>query len=236
MRYFGRKPEVWMKPGDSPVSEADLAVNRLLRHELLAARPDYGWLSEEDVEQARREGGRPAFIVDPIDGTRAFIEGSTVWCVSVAVVLDGRPVAGVLSCPARNEFFQASRHGGARRNGEPILVAGTRQTLQVAGPKYLIDRVPQELRQRFHTLPYIPSLAYRIAMVADGRLDATFVRPNAHDWDLAAADLILQEAGGAILDQQGNTLRYCGEDHRHGEMVVGSGELLRRLGESLLAA
>lgn len=236
MTYFRADPEVWMKQGNSPVSEADLAVNRLLRAELTAARPDYGWLSEEDIERSYRPRSSPTFVVDPIDGTRAFIEGKSTWCVSIAVVEEGRPVAGVLNCPAMNEVYLAVREGGAELNRRPVAVAEAGHSLHVAGPKYLLDRVPEELRRRIRTAVHIPSLAYRIAMVADGRLDATFVRPNAHDWDLAAADLIIEEAGGAILNEQGRQLQYCGQDHRHGEMVVGSGKLLDSLYDSIRAA
>src|SRR5690606_19661062 len=152
------------------------------------------------------------------------------------IVHAGRPMAGVLHCPAREEVFLALRGGGATRNGERIAVGKPGGILNIAGPKYMLDRVPHELRRRLQPADYVPSLAYRIAMVADGRLDATFVRPNAHDWDLAAADLIVEEAGGAILDHQGSMLRYCGQDHRHGEMVVGSGELIRLRGECLRAS
>lgn len=236
MGFFRANPQVWLKPGDSPVSEADLAVDRFLRSELLAARPDYGWLSEEDVERSYRPGRVPTFVVDPIDGTRAFIAGKPTWCVSIAVVVAGRPLAGVLNCPARNEVYSALRHGGATLNDRPIRVNQAGDLLEIAGPKFLLDRVPADLRRRFRTSPYIPSLAYRIAMVASGALDATFVKANAHDWDLAAADLIVEEAGGAILDPKGRSLLYCGHDHRHGEMVAGSGELLRTLCESMWTA
>ena len=100
MRYFGNNPQVWMKGGTSPVSEADHAADAYLRDTLLSARPDYGWLSEETADNPVRLSARRTFVVDPIDGTRGFLEGLRSWCVSVAVVEDGRTLAGVLECPA----------------------------------------------------------------------------------------------------------------------------------------
>jgi myo-inositol-1(or 4)-monophosphatase len=228
MRYYRRDPDVWTKVGDSPVSEADIAVDTFLREALMRARPDYGWLSEETLD-ARSEGvsGR-AFVVDPIDGTRAFIEGRKTWCVSVAIVEDGRPIAGVLDCPARQERFWEVQGRGAWKNGEALQVRPPRGPARVTGPKELIDRLAMPPGQ-LDRAPYVPSLAYRIAMVASGRLDASFVKPNSHDWDLAAADLILHEAGGSLLTRWGHPPRYLAVDPRHGTLAAGSGELLKRL-------
>ena len=99
--YFRQNPEVWLKGGSSPVSEADYAVDRYLKETLLAARPDYGWLSEETADHPARLASRRTFVVDPIDGTRGFLEGGSRWCVSVAVVEAGRSVAGVIEAPVR---------------------------------------------------------------------------------------------------------------------------------------
>lgn len=226
MSYFRRDPQVWMKPGDSPVSEADLAVDRHLRTVLLGARPDYGWVSEEAAASPAASADHPVFVVDPIDGTRAFIDGGPTWCISIAVVVGGRPLAGLLQCPVKGETYAATRGGGATCNASPIRVATPGQSLHLAGPGAMIDALPLELRAPARRHPYIPSLAYRIAMVASGALDATYVKPHSRDWDLAAADLILEEAGGAILDAAGQRLRYRVPERPHGPLVAGSGELL----------
>ncbi|RWM86433.1 MAG: 3'(2'),5'-bisphosphate nucleotidase CysQ [Mesorhizobium sp.] len=226
MRYFGNNPQVWMKGGTSPVSEADHAADAYLRQTLLAARPDYGWLSEETADDPARLAARRTFVVDPIDGTRGFLEGLRSWCVSVAVVEDGRTLAGVLECPATEETYWALPGEGAFLNGRRIAVRRPAAMVEIGGPKPLIALMPAEWQGRLSRVPYIPSLAYRLAMVANGRLDATFVKPNAHDWDIAAADLILREAGGALLDQKGRAPRYAGEVIHHGALVAGSGELL----------
>lgn len=229
MRYFRRDPEVWWKEGNSPVSKADLEVDRFLRRVLTEARPDYGWLSEETVDDKQRMSAARTFVVDPIDGTRAFIEERKAWCVSVAVVEGGRAIAGVLECPASGESFSAVQGAGARRNAEAIAVRKPGRELVLAGPKPMIRALPAHVYARVAPHPYVHSLACRLAMVADGRLDATFVRPDSHDWDVAAADVILAEAGGRILDGAGGRPHYAGPDPRLGPLAAGSGRLLETM-------
>jgi len=226
MRYFGQNPEVWMKSGQSPVSEADYAVDAFLRETLTAARPHYGWLSEETADSAARLSAERTFVVDPIDGTRGFLEGSTSWCVSLAVVEAGCPIAGVLDCPALGAVFSALPGEGAHRNGGRIHVREQGPQFEVGGPKPFFDELPEDWRQRVHRFQHVPSLAYRLALIAEGSIDGTFVKPNAHDWDIAAADLILREAGGRLLDASGKAPSYGGTVTSHGALVAGSGELL----------
>lgn len=231
MRHFRNDPDVWMKNGVSPVSAADIAVDTFLRETLSLARPGYGWLSEETVDNPDRLSARRTFVVDPIDGTRAFIEGKRTWCVSIAVVEDGLPLAGVLDCPAKEEIYEAEAHGPALLNGKAIAVAaGGAGDLRVAGPKPMLRQAPAWMRAG-PDIPYIPSLAYRIAMVASGALDATFVKPNSHDWDLAAADLILRRAGGGLIERDGTPPFYAGADPRHGALAAGSGRLLTEMAD-----
>lgn len=235
LRYYKQSPEVWLKGGTSPVSEADYAADRFLHETLLAARPDYGWLSEERADDAARLAARRTFVVDPIDGTRGFLEGRRDWCVSVAIVEQGRSIAGVLECPARNETFSAVLRGGAFKNGKRLTIGEPRPAAVIGGPATMIDALPQETRRHLKRADYVPSLAYRLAMVADGTLDASFVKPNSHDWDLAAADLILREAGGALLDEHGAVPTYGGAEIRHGALVGGSGELLAVMARTIRA-
>jgi len=150
MRYFGKNPQVWMKGGTSPVSEADHAADAYLRQTLLAARPDYGWLSEETADDKTRLSARRTFVVDPIDGTRGFLEGLRSWCVSVAVVENGRTLTGVLECPAKDETYWALPGHGAFRNGKPIAVRRAAETVEIGGLKQLIDLMPAEWQSRVH--------------------------------------------------------------------------------------
>ncbi|WP_292327919.1 3'(2'),5'-bisphosphate nucleotidase CysQ, partial [Mesorhizobium sp.] len=131
MRYFGQNPQVWMKGGTSPVSEADHAADAYLRETLLKARPNYGWLSEETADDHARLSARRTFVVDPIDGTRGFLDGLHSWCVSVAVVEDGRSLAGVLECPAKRETYWALPGEGAFLNGKRIQVRQLGDTVEI---------------------------------------------------------------------------------------------------------
>jgi myo-inositol-1(or 4)-monophosphatase len=201
MGYFRKNPKVWTKPGDSPVSEGDYAVDAYLKDTLLAARPDYGWLSEETADDPARLDCERVFIVDPIDGTRAYVSGQDIWCVSIAVVENGRAVAGVLVCPVLEEVFLAAKGGGATLNGEVLKVSGRENAKPVAGPKAMrdaMDRLGGSVLPQWPS--HIPSLAYRLAMVAKGDLRAAYARPHSHDWDIAAADIILSEAGCKLCD------------------------------------
>src|SRR6185436_16063114 len=133
----------WTKGASSPVSEADIAVNDLLESRLRSATPDYGWLSEESVDDEARLSRRLSWIVDPIDGTRGYLAGREDWCVSVALVEDASPVLAAVFVPVSDEFFFAVRGQGATRNAQPIRVAGgtALDFARVAGPKPLVQRL-----------------------------------------------------------------------------------------------
>lgn len=231
MRYFGQSPEVWFKEGQSPVSEADFAVDTYLKQVLLEARPDYGWISEETTDDRADAVRRRSFVIDPIDGTRGFINGQSQWCVSVAIVEDGKPIAGVLQCPVLNEVIEAGKGFGASQNGLPIQthLPPPGEKISMASAKRMVDVLPEGWRDRVIVHPYVPSLAYRIAMVARGDIAGTFIRPNSHDWDLAAADLILSESGGALLNHDALPLNYGGPTLQHGALVASSGNLLQEM-------
>lgn len=205
LRYWKSELRVAHKDGGSPVSEADYAVDAFLKDTLTAARPGYGWLSEETEDDAARLTRERVFIVDPIDGTRAFLDGQKTWALSLAVVENGRPVAAVVHLPARGCIYTAASGRGAHRNGEPIR-AGARDTADgatVLAPKASLDpqwwaRRPPALARHFR-----PSLAYRFCLVAEGRFDAMLTLKDAWEWDIAAGILIAAEAGAAVTDRTG---------------------------------
>lgn len=236
MTFFRRACRSWSKEGGSPVTEADMAVDRLLRRVLLAARPDYGWLSEETADDPARRDCRNVFVVDPIDGTRGFIDGDRRWCVSLAVVRDGRPVAAALYAPALERLFTATAGGGAETAGRRLRVSPRTDSRNAAvgGPKGWLKSAPLG-RLGVAGAPYLPSLAYRFTLVAEGTFDAAFARPRAHDWDLAAADLLVHEAGGRLTGLDGERPRYNRETLRHGVLVAGNPhihpELVAAVGE-----
>lgn len=223
MRHFrGGDLDIRLKDGESPVTRVDYAIDDMLRDGLSAARPTYGWLSEEtpDTQVERRLSAPRTFIVDPLDGTRAFIKGLEIWCVSIGLVEDGRPVAGVLACPALGETITATRGGGAFCNGEAIRVATPRNEPLVGGPRPLIDRLNAAGNLVAHRHTHVPSLAYRLTMVARSAMDATFVKPSAADWDIAAAGLILEEAGAAFTDARGRAVMMNRADPLKGTLIA----------------
>lgn len=237
MRYFRSglptSARIWSKAGGSPVTEADVAVDTFLKVRLSQTLPEAGWLSEETADDHRRIDRRLVWIVDPIDGTRAYLSGSHDWSVAIALLEDGLPVLGIVLAPAHGSIYEAERGAGARRNGEPISVsaAASLAGISIAGPVPFIDRL-QRTVPSLRRPPRIPSLALRIARVAEGSVDAGLVSSDARDWDIAAADLILVEAGGLLTGLDGTPPRYNALDPCHGELVAAP----RRLHAELVAA
>jgi myo-inositol-1(or 4)-monophosphatase len=210
LRYWRRSPEVWTKGDDSPVTEADLAVNRMLQVELLAARPGYGWLSEETPDDGSRLSCARVFVVDPIDGTRAFVAGEAAFSHALAVVENGVPVAGVVHLPAQGATYAAVADGAATCNGQAIACspaaspedASALMSSAALAAEHWPGGVPG-LRRHFRA-----SLAWRFCLVADGSFDALLsVRP-AWEWDIAAGALIAGRAGAVASDAAGRPLAF----------------------------
>ena len=210
MSYFGRGLTGNKKADDTPVSEADLAVDRLLCEQLVGARPDYGWLSEETADRPDRLKKRRVWIVDPIDGTRAFLAGLTDWTVSVALVEDGEPVLGAILNPAKSDLFAARRGKGAELNGRPISVTKKDQVENsriIASKGYFKRKIWHSPWPPVSTF-WVNSAAYRMALIAAGKADATVSLSGKSEWDLAAAVLLVQEAGGKVSDANGASLHF----------------------------
>jgi myo-inositol-1(or 4)-monophosphatase len=212
----------WTKgDDDSPVSEGDIAVNDLLRTRLTRLAPEAGWLSEETEDSLPGRAMRLAWIVDPIDGTRAYIAGRADWTISVALVEDGRPLLAALYAPVTDEMFLALRGAGATLNGASMTASrgDTLARARLAGPKRYLDKLsgltPDILAQ-----PKVHSLALRLTRVAHGEFDAAFASPGSHDWDLAAADLLVHEAGGAMTTLAGEALTYNRPEPVHDTLVA----------------
>ncbi len=188
----------WNKANYSPVSEADIAVNEFLQERLRDPSGQIGWLSEETEDDPERMRARRLWIIDPIDGTRAYIAGLPDWSVATALVEDGRPILAVLFAPVEDEMFVAAAGRGATLNDVPIRTTdGGLDGACVAAPAGYQKRL-KTLEPGLVAHPKIHSLALRFARVAQGAVDAAFASGNAHDWDLAAADLLVHEAGGAL--------------------------------------
>jgi len=237
----------WTKgPTSSPVCEADIAVDNLLRQQLTAeklagADGAIAWLSEESTDDPARLAAHFVWIVDPIDGTRAYIEGHADWAVSAALIAHGRPLTACLYAPATQEFFAATAGAGATLNGAPIAAsqgAGL-ERMRIAGPKNLLERLAA-IAPPFTAMPRVRSLALRLARVAQGTLDAAIAGGNSHDWDLAAADLLVHQAGGALTPFGGGTVTYNRPVPQHGMLVAAGRDrhatLVELLGDERLAS
>lgn len=213
---------IWAKAGGSPVTSADVTVDTFLKIRLSELLPEAGWLSEETVDDPARLTRRYVWVVDPIDGTRAYLSGDPDWAVCVSLLSLGEPVLGLVYAPAHGKTYSATIGAGAKLNDMPIAapVTANLENARVAGPKPM-----QEALHRFAPvmqMPKVPSLALRIARIAEGTLDAALVSPDSRDWDIAASDLILREAGGRLATLEGETPRYNRAAPVHG-VLYGSG-------------
>lgn len=210
LQFWKAAPKVWEKPGQGPVSEADIAVNDLLQARLRTARPDYGWLSEESPDTADRLSCEHVFILDPIDGTRTFIAGETHFSISVAIAHRGRVTAAAVLLPALGRLYSAEAEGQAFMNGSAISVS-TRPGL--ADANLLMSKsamaadhwreLPPGLTRSFRS-----SIAYRLCLVAEGAFDGMISLRDTWEWDIAGGSLIAERAGAVISDKNGRALRF----------------------------
>ena len=208
-------------PGD-PVTEADLAVDEAVKKRLLGARPGYGWLSEESSGGADRLKAPRTWVIDPIDGTKGFVEGNHEWVVSVALVEDGRPVAAVIANPNTGQFVDAVKGGGTRLSGEPVHVT---RVAALPGAKLGSSRNEQRRQLWQHLFPeasieVVDAIAYKLALVAIGAIDAVIALRPKSDWDIAAGDLLITEAGGVMTDADGNVMVYNQPEIRKPDLVA----------------
>lgn len=225
--YFRKDFDHWKKKDNTPVTEADLAVNQFLKQRLLAMRPDYGWLSEETEDDAARLKKQRVWVVDPIDGTRAFLRGSEDWTISVAIVENGKSIAGAILHPISALLFTAIAGGGATVNQKPISTTPVKNLLHCRmaantgafKPEYWQTPWPEMKITSYN------SMALRLCHVAQGQEDAAVTISSKSDWDLAAASLLVQEAGGRVTTLTGKPLIYNGIHPVH-ENIAASGSAL----------
>lgn len=197
------------KAGGDPVTEADHAVNEALLK--LLPRDDEGWLSEESKDDSRRLGARRIWVVDPLDGTREFVMGLPEWCVSIGFVEDGEPIAGGIFNPATNETFLGARGKGVRYNGSPSRMS-ERESLDgglVLASRNEVERGVWELfaDAAFRLRP-LGSVAYKLALVAAGKADATWTVIPKNEWDVAAGAALVLAAEGSVYEPDGSYRRF----------------------------
>jgi len=233
--FFRNGVRSWEKRPDDPVSEADLAVDEHLKRRLLGARPGYGWLSEETADDASRLTRQKVWVVDPIDGTRAFLKGKPEFTICAALVDAGAAVAGAVFNPATDEFYDAVAGGGARLNDAPIS-ASKRSGL--SGARLIASKRTFEQHHWIDLTPgaefaYLNSIAYRMAKIASGDYDAAVSLSEKSDWDIAAAELIVREAGGCCSTRTGAAFVYNLPDRRHPSVLASGAGLHDTLVELL---
>lgn len=197
------------KPGQDPVTEADRVSNEVLRK--ILTRDGEGWLSEESVDDKQRLNMDRVWVVDPLDGTREFVAGIPEWCVSVALVEQGRAVAGGICNPATSETILGSLEKGVTLNGRAVRGS---QRASLAGALVLASRseVNRGEWERFRNAPFtirpMGSVAFKLALVAAGVADATWTLVPKHEWDVAAGVALVEAAGGFVQDLQDNPVKF----------------------------
>ena len=244
-KFYRGSYRKWQKDKGQPVTECDLAVDQFLSGRLRAARPEYGWLSEETEDDPVRCEAEITFVVDPIDGTVAFLKGRPHFTICAAIVRGGRPMAAALYNPITGECFTAIAGTGAKLNGKRLHVSETQKLegCRMLGPKTTFEHPASEITP---AIPWPPmhvetrnSVAYRLALVACGSFDATVALSAKHDWDLAAGDLIVQEAGGLATTHKGMAFHYNGAEPVQPSVVAAGPylhpELIERLRNVRLA-
>ena len=202
--------EIGSKGRDNPVTEADLEADRAIKTLLREPFPDYGWLSEETVDNDSRLECRRVWIVDPLDGTKEFIQGVPEFCVAIALIEDGVPILGVTYNPIKREMYSAARGMGCHLNSRRVRVTRTR-TLKGATVLASRSETARGEWQVFHGIMKVSptgSVAYKLALVAGGKGDATFTRSPKSEWDIASGAALVIEAGGTITDIRGRELRF----------------------------
>jgi myo-inositol-1(or 4)-monophosphatase len=223
---FKGKFDVHEKSKNNPVTTADIEANRKIREIVQGRFPDDGWLSEEDKDDPRRLQSSRVWIVDPIDGTKEFIEGVPQFAVSIGFVVDGRPKVAVVYNPIEDRLYQAAAGQGAQLNGERIYVT-SRQDMQ--GALLLVSR--SEPLRKFEVfvdlceIQSVGSIAFRLAKVAGGDGDGTLTFRNIHEWDVCAGTLIVEEAGGKVIDSHGQALLFNGHDAKYHGIVAANEKL-----------
>jgi myo-inositol-1(or 4)-monophosphatase len=223
LRHWRNAPQVWEKPdGQGPVSAADLEVNTALEAHLRAARPDYGWLSEESEDSPARLATRTQFILDPIDGTRSFLQGDSAFSHALAVVRDGQVTAGVVYLPAQDKLYVATADGPATLNGQEIRASDRPRVPHptaltgkaTVSPDHWPGGVPA-LQRHFRA-----SMAWRLCLVAEGAFDVMLTLRPSWEWDIAAGALIATRAGAKVTDRTGAALRFNAPDPRSAGVIV----------------
>ena len=226
-RYTPGDVDARIKAGDDPVTAADTEVDALLRR--LLPQDGEGWLSEETTDDLSRLGRRRVWVVDPLDGTREFVQGIPEWCVSVGLVEDGEPVAGGILNPATGETIVGAQGMGVTLNGRPARVSdrpALSGALVVASRSEVKRREWEGYTEGLFNMRPTGSVAYKLGLVAAGLADATWTLTPKHEWDVAAGVALVLAAGGTVLAGQPDEVRFNREKPKLSRLIAAPPQLL----------
>ena len=238
--FFRKDPKIWEKGNDAgPVTEADIRINHMLKSELLFNRPDFGWLSEETEETADcpdRLGKENTFIIDPIDGTRSFISGKPTFSHSLAISRNGNVVAGVVYLPILNLMYTACEKSQSTLNGKAISISKTTclENSKLLTTSAIMQQINWSGSVKGAKIEYIPSLAYRLCLVAEGKFDAVITLRDCWEWDIAAGDLIVRMAGGLSTDKYNMPILYNKESTKASGCISAGVKLNKIINSSII--
>jgi myo-inositol-1(or 4)-monophosphatase len=216
MGFHGKNPKTWNKPDGTVLTEADLAVNDYLKATIQKARPDDGWLSEETPDTDDRLTKSRLWIVDPIDGTRAFSDATRFWGIGAALVEHGEPIASAIYCPVDDVMYHATKGGGAFRND--IRLTSPPSTGHAIVPRSAMVAV--EAAGLATQISSSWPMLLRFALVAEGLNPAAISIGKKQDWDLAAGVLLVTETGGKVTTQTGAVLKFNQPEHMQAGLVA----------------
>tara|TARA_Y100000589_G_scaffold332224_1_gene390507 strand:+ start:4631 stop:5407 length:777 start_codon:yes stop_codon:yes gene_type:complete len=228
-KYFSKEIKQWDKSPNNPVTEVDYAVNDSLALSLRNNRISYGWLSEESEDDSQRLNKNYVWTIDPIDGTKAFIEKKPEFTISIALVHDSKPILGLVYNPITEELFEAEIGNGSYLNGKKIQVSNNTSLSRgnfLGGKKFLSNKKNIFSHAKFS---FIGSIAYRMALVAKGEYDGTITLSNKSDWDIAAGNLIVEEAGGKVTMKNGEGIQYNKKNILHPNLIVANSVIHRKI-------
>ena len=237
LSYFDKNYKKWDKEaGAGPVTEADLEVDNFLKTFLLNCEPTYGWLSEETEDSSSRLTKSKVFIVDPIDGTRSFIAGDKTWAHSLAVAENGIPIAAVVYLPKMELLYTAEIGKGAFLNGTKIYIAEDAELKDaeiLAKKSVLEENIWKNDSTPLFKPIFFPSLAYRLALVAEGRFDAMVTLGRAWEWDICAGHLLVSEAGGSVTTSLGSQIKYNSKTGSSNGILAGNSYIRQKISDEL---
>ena len=239
MKYFkSSDKKVQMKSKDNPVTIADNEADSYLNNFIISEFPDDGWLSEETVDTSDRLNKNRVWIVDPLDGTKEFIEGIENFSISIALVNNNSPVVGVIFNPATNEMFSCQKNKGVYLNGKKVNISSQKKIKQSS---ILVSRSElkrgewEPYRNSFKSIQPIGSVAYKLAMVSAGNSDTFATVAPKNEWDICAGDCLVNEAGGVMRTINDKKIIYNQKNTLVTDTIIASNSVLFNLSTCLLS-